>query len=148
MTPLEQIIRTAMLDYAPLTAIIGATGLYLIQLPQNILGTLQADTCVATFQRITTSRIYAHYSANDVGSARFQFTAWAGGKNGGAKVLECAQKIIDALATFNASQLPTSPDVLLAAPNFVLDQRMEVEPQTRPPVFKCTLDARIWFRDQ
>ena len=144
----EQIIREALLDYAPFTAIVGAAGLYLVQLPQNVLGSLQADTCVATYQRVAGTRIYANASANDVGAARFQFTAWAGGKNGAARVLACAQTIIDGLKTFNAAQVPTSPDVLLAAPNFVLDQRMEIEPQTRPPIFKCTLDARIWFRDQ
>ncbi len=145
---LEQIIRDALLAYSPFTAIVGAAGLYLVQLPQNVLGTLQSDTCVATYQRISGTRIYAHYSANDVGAARFQFTAWAGGKNGAARVLACAQAIIDGLKTFNAGQVPSSPDVLLQAPNFVIDQRMEVEPQTRPPIFKCMLDARIWFRDQ
>jgi hypothetical protein len=145
---LEEIIRDALLGYSPFTAIVGAAGLYLVQLPQNVLGTLQNDTCVATYQRVAGTRIYAHASACDVGAARFQFTAWAGGKSGGARVLAAAQAIIAGLRTFNASQLPTSPEVLLGAPNFVLDQRMEVEPQTRPPIFKCTLDARIWFRDQ
>ena len=144
----EQIIRDALLDYAPLTTIIGAAGLYLVQLPQNVLGTLQNDTCAMTYQRIATTRLYAHDGPADVGSARFQFTAWAGGKNGAQRVLACAQALIDGLKTFNASQLPASPDTLLAAPNFVLDQRLEVEPQTRPPVFRCLIDARIWFRDQ
>lgn len=147
MTTVEQIVRTGLLGYSALTAII-SEALYLVQLPQNVLGALQGDTCAVTYQRISTSRLYAHASALDVGWARFQFTAWAGGKNGGLRVLECAQRIIEALGTFNAWQVPTSPAVLLAAPNFVLDQRVGIEPQTRPPVFTCSVDARIWFRDQ
>ena len=142
---LEEIIRTSLLADAPLNAAIGGN-LFLMQLPQNLLN--GSPFKALTYQRISTQREYSHSSPADVGVCRFQFTAWANTAAAGEDCLNIGYALFNALKTFNAAALPQSPPVLNQAPNFVINQFMAVEPSTKPPIYKCILDVRIWFRDQ
>ncbi len=126
-------------------ALIGPN-LWLLQLPQNILNGTPFKAL--TYQRISTQRIYAHSGGADVGWCRFQFTAWAQTQSSGEDVLDIAYALFNALKTFNAAVLPSSPLVHNAHPNFVINQFMGIEPNTQPPIYKCILDVRIAFQDQ
>jgi hypothetical protein len=146
---LEAQLRQAMLAYAPLQAAI-AQRLYEVQIPQGAL--LSAPTApLVAFQRITTTREYSqNFGATQArfGWARFQFTVFCGGANGGETTGIVAGLIIDSLQSFNLSVPAASPNVVTSAPNFVVNQRMEVEPQTtNQPIFKTILDLRIGFQD-
>jgi len=142
---LEQILRTSLLADSTLNTAIGGN-LFLVQLPQNLL--TGSPFKALTFQRVSTQRQYSHSSPADVGWCRFQFTAWANTAAAGADCLGIGYALFNALKTFNAAALPASPPVLTQAPNFVLNQYMGIEPNTQPPIYKCILDVRIWFRDQ
>lgn len=141
---LEQQIYDALIADAGINGVIGQR-LYLVQLPQN------PTYPVAAYQRISTQRIYSHSpqaAQASTGWSRFQFTCWASGATGGQVALAFRLALQNALQTFNAWALPTSPEVFLQYPNFILDERMGVEPQTNPPLFKAIIDAKIWFQDQ
>ena len=142
---LEQIVRTALLADATLNAAIGGN-LFLAQLPQNFLN--GSPFKALTYQRMSTQRDYSHSSPADVGWCRFQFTAWANTAATGEDSINIGYALFNALKTFNAAALPASPPVLHQYPNFVLNQFMAIEPETKPPIYKCILDVRIWFRDQ
>ena len=142
---LEEIVRTALLAYTALFSAIGGN-LFLLQLPQSLLN--GSPFKALTFQRLSTKRQYSHSSPADVGWCRFQFTAWANTTAAGADSHAIGYALFNALKTFNAWALPASPEVLTGAPNFVINQYMEIEPQTQPPIYKNVLDVRIWFRDQ
>ena len=148
---LEQIIRNGILANAGVAALLG-TNLFLVQLPEDAFDPASnppggkppdAPTARAVYQRISTQRFYAHASANDVGWSVFRLTIW---DYTGISTLNIAQAIVAALATFTAQldDSPPSPN----APNFVLNQRMDVEPQTSPPLFKTVMDVRFFFEDQ
>ncbi len=142
---LEEFVRTALLANSPLYSAIGGN-LFLVQLPQNLLNGTPFKAL--TFQRISTVREYSHSSPADVGWCRFQFTAWANTATAGEDALNIGYALFNALKTFNAAALPASPPVLAQHPNFVVNQFMAIEPATKPPIYKCILDVRIWFRDQ
>ena len=144
---LEQIIRNGLLSDTGVAALLG-TNLFLIQLPQdsfspsiNPPGT--GHSARAVYQRISTNRLYAHASTNDSGWSRFSFSIW---DYTPGSVLAIATAITNALQKFTAqsSDSPPTPN----APNFVIDQRMEVEPETNPPLYKSILDVRFFFQDQ
>jgi hypothetical protein len=109
------------------------------QLPQN-----PSFPCAA-YQRITTSRIYSHGGAADTGWIRFQISIWCQSKSSGADAVNIALAIVNALKSIDASGLATPG---AATRNFVLNQRLDIEPNTQPPIFKQILDVRIYFRDQ
>ena len=142
---LEEFVRTALLADATLNAAIGGN-LFLMQLPQNLLNGTPFKAL--TFQRVSTQREYAHSGPADVGWCRFQFTAWANTAHAAEDSLNIGYALFNALKTFNAAALPASPPVLHQYPNFVINQFMGIEPNTKPPIYKCILDVRIWFRDQ
>lgn len=148
---LEEIIRSGLLANAGVYALLG-TNLFLVQLPEDAFDSSinppggtppNTPTARAVYQRLTTQRIYAHASANNVGWSVFRFTIW---DYTGISTLNIAQAIVAALADFTAQleDSPPSPN----APNFVLSQRMDVEPQTDPPLFKTVMDVRFFFEDQ
>lgn len=145
MTALEQQIYSALTGDSGMQAVIG-TRLYLVQLPQN-----PTYPCAA-FQRVDTVPIYSHSPDSGeqaaVGWARYQFTCWASGPSGGQLTEQFALALRNALQTFNAWALPTSPEVLAQAPNFIVSRRMGIEPQTQPPLFKAIIDVRICYQDQ
>ena len=142
---LEQIIQNALVADPGVSAVIGSR-LYLLQLPQN------PTYPAAVFQRVSTVPIYSHSpdvgQQGSVGVARFSFTAWATGAHSGATMEACAAAILAALQTFNAWALPTSPQVITQAPNYVVGRRMGIEPQTDPPLFMSVIDVKIFYRDQ
>jgi hypothetical protein len=107
------------------------------QLPQNV--TFPA----AAYQRISTTRYYAHQGPADTGWIRFQISIWCRSKSSGLDALNIALAIISALKTLDASGLASA-----GPKNFVLNQRLDIEPNTEPPIFKQILDVRIYFRDQ
>ncbi len=107
------------------------------QLPQN-----PSFPC-ASYQRISTTRYYSHAGPADTGWIRFQISIWCQSATSGADALAIALAIINALKTLDASGIAgTGPK------NFVLNQRLDIEPNTVPPIYKQILDIRVYFRDQ
>jgi Protein of unknown function (DUF3168) len=106
-------------------------------LPQNI--TFPS----ATYQRVTTTRLYAHDGPADTGWIRFQISIWCQSKTSGADAITIALAVINAIKALNASGLASD-----GPKNFVLNQRLDIEPNTQPPIFKQILDMRVYFRDQ
>jgi len=141
---LESIIDNALRTYTPLTDLVGSR-IYLVQKANG------CDFPCMAYQRITSVPLYAQGFGNSqgtFGSARFQFTAFGAGATGGEDVLAVRDQLVNALRSFNASAIPTSPPSLQQAPNFVLMERMSNEPQPQQTIFMYVLDALIWYQDQ
>lgn len=149
MESLEQILHDALLAQSGLTALIGQR-LYLVQLPQDVL--TFSNWPAVVYQRVSTVPLYTHSfdtgQQASVGWARFQITSWSRGPSSGNESDQIARAIHAALQTFNAWADPICPSVVISAPNYLLNRRMHVEPQTDPPLFKQILDVKIWYRDQ
>lgn len=140
---LEQQLRAGLLAQSGITNIIGQR-LYLLQLPQN------PTYPSACYQRAATVPLYTQENAlqGTVGYARFQVTGFFEGAASGADSESFAQAVTAALQTFNAGQPPGSPPTLGTPPNSVIGRRMQVQPQTQPPIFMCILDIKLWYIDQ
>lgn len=140
----EQLVYASLSGNAGFNALIG-NRFYELQLPQN-----PAYPCVA-YQRISTVRqstLDQGSGTVGVGWCRFQFTIWCRGPSAGEQADTVARAIQAAMRTFSAYQLPSSPYVLLSAPNIQLSDRAMVEPKTNPPLFKRMVDWQIFFQDQ
>lgn len=138
---LEADLRTALLADAGVQAQI-AQRLYLMQKPPRC-----SFPCAA-YQRISTQRLYTQAlggSQATRGWCRFQVTIWGDTATGGAQVLTVRDAILAALQTFNLGALPASPSVLSQAPNFILQERMGLEPQPEQPLVKYMMDVQVWF---
>jgi len=142
---LEQQVYDALIADAGIQGVIGAN-LFLVQLPQN------PTYPSATYQRVSTSPLYVQATLGvaqaSMGWARFRFTCWATGATSGQMVEAFFNALLSVLGTFNAAALPTSPEVINQAPNFVLNHSMLIEPQPSPPIFKSVTDVKIWYQNQ
>ena len=144
MTPLEQIVCQSLLSYAPLSTLIGSR-LYLVQLPQR------PTYPAMTYQRIDTvpyTTLTQGSTFQQMGWARFQFTAWAQGPTAGSQTDQIARQLQAAMLTFSAAQQPWSPEIINQRPNLMLTRSMGIEPQTEPPLFKARIDYRILYWEQ
>lgn len=140
---LESQFRAALLADATYTGLVTG-GTFLIQLPQN-----PTYPCAA-IQRVSTVPLYSHSPSPqsnqaDVGRARLQYTCWAQGPSSGATVDAIEQAVLNVLRTFSAYAISESP--YTPAPSFLLNYRMQVEPNTQPPLFKGILDILCWYQD-
>lgn len=135
----EQQFRQAMLNNGAVAAALPG-GLYEVQLPQNV-----ATYPAGSFQRVSTQRNWVQAQGgqySDMGWTRFQIDLWSNTETADDDVDIAALAIIQALRTFNAYSGGSA-----GGSNRVLNQRMQVEPQTQPPMFRCILDVQIWFSD-
>ncbi len=135
----EQQFRTAMLANAAVAAALPG-GLYEVQLPQQV-----ALYPAGSFQRVSTQRNWVQSMLgqfSDFGWTRFQVDLWSNTETADDDVDQAALAIIQALRTFNAYSGGSA-----GGSNRVLNQRMQVEPQTQPPMFRCILDVQIYFAD-
>jgi hypothetical protein len=82
------------------------------------------------------------------GWARFQITVL---DTDDVRLVETMDKIRKALQTFDLSSedFTGSPAVRVVrqAPNLVVRETVDVQPETKPPVFVGLLDANCFFRD-
>lgn len=143
MATLDERLRAAFLADAGVSALIG-NRLYDRQIAQN-----QPQYPCAAYQRISTIPLYSqeHDSAQGTtGWARYQITIWADTPSGGIIAQNVAQAFADALQTFNLWNLPASPVILQSAPNYLLNQRAGIEPNTKQPLFKEFLDIKVWYQ--
>jgi len=105
----------------------------------------------AAFQRIATRRIATIEQTGNwmsSGWVRFQVTVL---DTDGIRCVETMDKIRKALQTFDLSSedFIGSPAVRVVrqAPNLVVRETVDVQPETKPPVFVGLLDANCFFRD-
>lgn len=137
----EQFLHDYLVADAGVSAIQGSR-LYLVQIPQN-----PTFPCTA-YQRISTQRIWTQDisgSNGTFGYCRFQFTCFADQTaSGGKTAIALSSAIVAALQKFNMAAPVGSPVVLRQAPNFVLNQRMDIEPQQQIPLFRMILDVKLW----
>ncbi len=143
MASLESRLHSAFVGDAGVSALIG-TRLYDRQLPPT-----PTYPCAA-YQRISTIPLYSQERGSEqggVGWARFQISMWASGQNGGNDSDAIATAFANALQGFNLWSPPASPVVVNTAPNYVLNRRAGIEPNTNPPVFKVFLDIKVWYQE-
>jgi hypothetical protein len=145
-TTLEEQFRAALVNDASYAGLVTG-GTFLIQIAQNPHYPCAAIQRVSTVPYYLNSPVPQSQQAT-VGRARLQFTCWASGSSAGATVDAIAKAVLNVLRTFNAYALPASPDTFTQAPSFLLNQRMLVEPQTQPPLFKAELDISVFYQDQ
>jgi hypothetical protein len=105
----------------------------------------------AAYQRIMTRRIGTIEQVDNwmsSGWARFQVTIL---DTDDVRLVETMDKIRKALQTFDLSSedFTGSPAVRVVrqAPNLVVRETVDVQPETKPPVFVGLLDANCFFRD-
>lgn len=142
MISVENQLRTGLLADAGVAGIIG-NRLYLVQLPQN---PVYPSAC---YQRIATVPLYTQDNdlQGTVGWARFRVYGFFEGKNSGNDSEAFAQAVTAALQTFNCGQPQQSPPVLGTPPNYVIGRKMEVQPQTQPPIYMSVIDIKLWYND-
>lgn len=139
---LEENFRAALLADSAVAGYL-AGRLYLEQLPNG-----PTFPCAA-YQRVSTvPQSYSHTPAAGqklTQWARIQLTIWAAT---GIVTSQIAQAVVNALNGFNLWEALASPALSPNGfPNFLMNQRMMIEPQTNPPLYKTILDLKIWFRD-
>lgn len=144
--PLETQIYQALIGDATLVGLVG-NAIYLGQMPQN-----SPSYPALIYQRISTMPIYVNSPGSglqaSVGWSRFQFTFYVASKTAAADLEALCRALLNIFNNFNAWALPTSPLVNTQSPNFLLNRRMEVEPNTSPPLFKAILDFKIYYQNQ
>ncbi len=143
---LEQDFRAAIIADPSVQPITGPRW-WLVQKPPNL--TASGYPC-GTYQRVSTQRLYTQdgrAAGNQAsrGWCRFQLVLWAAGANGGESVLALREAVLAFLQRFNAVQPPASPQTLSQAPNFVLQERMALEPQPEQPLAKYLIDVKVFF---
>ena len=134
----EQQLRTYLLAQPAIAAALPG-GLYHVQLPQSV-----PTYPAATYQRVSTQRNYVHgqngqYS--DMGWMRFQLDVWSNTETAATDVINAGLLIMQAVRTFNAYS-QSGP-----GSNRVLQERVQVEPDTQPPMFRYMMDIQVWFSD-
>jgi hypothetical protein len=77
--------------------------------------------------------------------ARFQVDVWS---MDDIEADVVATAIEAALQGFNLWTAPASPVVVNTAPNTVLSRRDGIEPNTQPPIYRETLDIKVWYSVQ
>lgn len=145
MATLDERLRAAFLADAGVSALIG-NRLYDRQIAQN-----PPQYPCAAYQRISTIPLYSQEHDSDqasVGWARYQITVWADGPNGGIIAANVAKAFSDALQGFNLWNQPASPVVVQSAPNYILNRRAGIEPNTKQPLFKEFIDIKCWYSEQ
>lgn len=148
----EQLLHDALLADAGVSAIIG-NRLYFLQLPQGPDGLVYPS---GVYQPIALTPLYVQTRGRSpleggqatVGRVRMQLCFWADGSSGGATVLSLYQAVMAAMENFNAIALPTSPAVIANAPNRLVQRKIDVEPNTQPPLARLHMDFDIWYQDQ
>lgn len=141
-TPLEQTLRAALIADPGVNPLLGSN-IFLVQIPEN------PTYPVCAIERVSTVPLYVQQLDSTQASGgwvRFQITVWASSATSGHDVDTIALAILSALRGFNLWQ-PTG-DPLRNAPNYMLNRRMGVEPQTSPPLYKAIMDVRFFYRDQ
>jgi Protein of unknown function (DUF3168) len=115
---------------------------WLVQLPQN------PTYPAAAIQRVSTVPLYVQTGPGDpqqaaVGRARLQFTCWVRNDANAGQISDAiAQAVLNVARSFSAYGSPPT-----GSPTFMLNRRMELEPQTQPPLFKQVLDLLFWYSD-
>lgn len=115
---------------------------WLVQLPPN------PSYPAAAIQRVSTVPLYVQAGPGyapqaAVGRARLQFTCWvSNAQNAGVLSDAIAQAVLNVTRSFSAYGSPPT-----GSPTFMLNRRMELEPQTQPPLFKQVLDLLFWYQD-
>lgn len=143
---LEADFRTAMITDAAVQPLTGPRW-YLVQKPPNLP---PAGYPCVTYQRISTQRLYTQDGRNagnqaSRGWCRFQLTLWEIGPTGGEDVLTLRDAVLAALQRFNAVQPPASPQTLSQATNYVMQERMGLEPQPEQPLATYLMDVMLFF---
>jgi hypothetical protein len=98
----------------------------------------------AAYQRIATTRVKTIEQGSNwmsSGWVRFQVTVL---DTDGIRCIETMDAIREALKTFDMSS-DASP--IGQAPNIVVRETVDVQPETKPPVFVALLDANCFFRN-
>lgn len=148
-TPLEQIVRTALLADAPFVATLGTDAggnkaLYEIQLPENPVYP------AGVFSRVSDVPMYVQSPDTgqqaSVGYVRMNFKFWFNGGNATLDRETLCRAFIAALGTFSAWQLISDP--FLSAPNYVMRRHHGIEPETDPPLYFADFDVKIVYRNQ
>jgi hypothetical protein len=141
---LETLIRQTLVGNAGLVALMG-TNWYLYQLPQN-----PPYPC-GTIARISTVPITTMDQSQpwqQTGWARIQFDVFCQGPSSGTQTDTIARAIQSAMLGLNAGEPQGSPELVLPAPNFLLNRRMLIDTEPNPPVFRASLDYRIYYQEQ
>lgn len=150
----ESILRAELLADAGLSALIG-NRLYWVQLPQN--PQLQNLYPCGVYRRVSTVPLYVQTRGRNpltggqasVGQVRFSFTFWSGdGTTGAAQVGAIGLALKAAYENVNLIALPTSPATINNAPNRLVFETYDFEPQTQPPLPRGRLDFISWYSDQ
>lgn len=150
MTSVEQILYQAVIANSGITNLLGTfngkPAFYDKQIPQ------QANAYPAgVYQRIAAPRLFVQAPvANQasVGRARFRLTFWATGANGTATLGNLDFAVLNMFRTFDAYNVPGSPETFVQAGFTAYSSRTLIEPNTQPPLQKLEIDTTFWFQDQ
>jgi len=153
---LEQQLYTAIAGNAGVQALLavdagGNVAFYDKQLPQqNVTGAGALAYPAGVYQRISSPRLFVHTplaQQASAGRARFQLTFWA---TGATSTLTLGQIDAAVLAAFRGSDFffPSGSPPVDRGNFFSYDSRMEVEPNTQPPLARLRIDVQFWFQDQ
>jgi hypothetical protein len=132
-TTLEVKVRTGAAAYAPLTALLGSSPFrwFDTQLPQG------ATFPAVVAQLISNPQNYYMGGQMDTSFARLQLTVWDTDAER-ARAVEAA--ISSFLQQFTASGAPAGR----AKPNYIMNTRQSMYPQTQPPQFQRIIDAKLF----
>lgn len=146
-----ELLRATLLADTTVASYIG-TRVTAVQLPQNPVYD------AITYQQIGAETLYtqdgvAQGTQGGAGKMRFRLTIHCQGKVGGVDSYLRSRTIAKAVRavmdrTLDLWNPPGSPPTFKQAPNKLLAQRDNVEPNTQPPVFQQLLDYETWFQDQ
>lgn len=141
MTNLEQRFYAAVSGNAGVAALLGVgTASRLYHQTVRQLPTYPA----AAYQRIATRRVMTIQQASNwmsSGWARFQFTIL---DTDDVRLIQVMDAIRASLKTFDLS---SDTGVSDQAPNLVVRETVDVQPETKPPVFVALMDTTCFFRD-
>lgn len=148
-TPLEQKLRTLILQDAGLTALL-STHVYAADLPQGVMSGASPFRAL-TILRVSTMRgSTQERGIHSMALIRIQFTAWCKGASSEADALSVMNALVAFLNNFDAtsSNQFVSPALNpVHSPNFILNERITRYPNTQPPLYLGILDARIYNRE-
>lgn len=147
-TPLEQKLRILLLQDSSITALVSqvVTG----QLPQGMMSPAPPYR-VIQIQNPSTLRMSTHdRGITSLAYQRIQFTAWCKGQDSYTDAQQILELLIAFLNNFDATSTNQfgSPQLSpVHSPNFVLNQRVTLYPNTLPPLYMGILDTRIYNRE-
>jgi hypothetical protein len=153
MTAEAKLRLLASQDEALQSYFLGTNGTFRWFTPQLQPGYISQGACVRVL-RIATGRLNAHKTRTashsvDQQQPRFQIDVLS---QDASQAREAAAEICNWLTTradFSSDDLFSSPAVTPNQhPNFILNQRAGMEPQTQPPVYVEILDVRLWDQQE